>query len=68
MDRRDFFKSTTALIATSTIGKNLLALAPESAAPGTRIVMPLNRDWRFSSKLPEGFEGGGFTWGITFTG
>ena len=60
MDRRDFFKSTTALIATSTIGKNLLALAPESAAPGTRIVMPLNRDWRFSSKLPEGFEGGGF--------
>jgi beta-galactosidase len=60
MDRRDFFKSTTALIATSTIGKNLLALAPESAAPGTRIVMPLNRDWRFSSKLPDGFEGGGF--------
>jgi len=60
VDRRDFFKSTTALIATSTIGKNLLALAPESAAPGTRIVMPLNRDWRFSSKLPEGFEGGGF--------
>jgi len=60
VDRRDFFKSTTALIATSTIGRNLLALAPESAAPGTRIVMPLNRDWRFSSKLPEGFEGGGF--------
>ena len=56
MDRRDFLKSTTTLVATSAMGKNLFALAPESAAQSTRIVIPLNRDWRFNAKLPEGFQ------------
>ena len=60
MDRRDFLKSTSTFVATSAIAKNLLAWAPESVQPGSRMVVPINRDWRFSSKLPDGFEAPAF--------
>jgi len=60
MDRRDFLKSTTTLVATSAMGKNLFALAPEGAPQSTRIVIPLNRDWRFNAKLPNGFQAPNF--------
>jgi beta-galactosidase len=60
MDRRDFLKSTSTLVATSAIGKNLFALAPETATQSTRIVIPINRDWRFSPKLPDGFQATAF--------
>ena len=56
MDRRDFLKSTSTLVATSAIGKNLLALASETSPQSTRVVISLSRDWRFSPKLPDGFE------------
>jgi beta-galactosidase len=60
MDRRDFLKSTSTLVATSAIGKNLFALAPETATQSTRIVIPINRDWRFSPKLADGFQATAF--------
>jgi beta-galactosidase len=56
MDRRDFLKSATTLVATGAIGTDILAWAPESAQPSLRIVVPINREWRFSSKLPDGFQ------------
>ena len=56
MDRRDFLKSTSTLLASTVIGNSLFASAAEGAGRATRIVMPLNRDWRFSAKVPVGFE------------
>lgn len=62
MDRRDFLKSTTTLVASSTIGKSLFAETFSSPAspPGGRVILPLNRNWRFSAQLPQGFEAPAF--------
>jgi beta-galactosidase len=56
MDRRDFLKSTSTLVASSAMGKKLFALAPETVPQSSRIVIPLNRDWRFTANLPDGFQ------------
>jgi beta-galactosidase len=62
MDRRDFLKSTTTLVASSAIGRSLFAEALSTAdpIPGGRQILPLNRDWRFNAKLPQGFEAPAF--------
>ena len=57
MDRRDFIKTTGTLIAGATVAPGLPAatLAAESV-PGTagRIVLPINRNWRYSPKITPG--------------
>jgi beta-galactosidase len=47
MDRRDFLKTTGTLIASAAVAPGLAAQAAESASAG-RIVLPLNRRWRYS--------------------
>jgi beta-galactosidase len=57
MDRRDFLKTTTTLVASGAVSNNLLAgaFSPE-AATGGRLMLPINRNWRFSPQVPAGFE------------
>ncbi|MDE3201523.1 MAG: beta galactosidase jelly roll domain-containing protein [Acidobacteriota bacterium] len=49
MDRRDFLKSTGTVIAAASVAGNLSASTQSSAHTG-RIVLPINRNWRFSPK------------------
>ncbi|MDR3771988.1 MAG: glycoside hydrolase family 2 TIM barrel-domain containing protein [Terracidiphilus sp.] len=53
MDRRDFLKTTGTLLAGATVAPGLPAAAssPDAApaAPG-RMVLPINRNWRYSPK------------------
>ena len=51
MDRRDFLKSTGTLIAASAVSPGLPAFAAD-AAKG-RVVLPINRRWRYSPKAVE---------------
>src|SRR5437868_9562799 len=60
MDRRDFLKSTGTLVASSALAKNLFAFSPPDPAQGGRLVLPINRNWRFSAQRPEGFEAPAF--------
>ena len=52
MDRRDFLKTTGNLIAGATVVSGLPAAgyAAEPAQPTGRMVMPINRNWRYSPK------------------
>jgi beta-galactosidase len=58
MDRRDFLKSTGTLVASGAISQNLLAEAFPlgSAAQEGRLVLPINRGWRYRADVPEGFQ------------
>src|SRR5438067_1656273 len=58
MDRRKFLKTTTTLVAGGAISKNMLAEAfsPEATTPSGRLVLPLNRNWRYSPRVPDGFQ------------
>ncbi len=58
MQRRDFLKSTGAVVATGIIGKKAFAQALSSAnAPlSGRLMLPINRNWRFRSDVAEGFQ------------
>ncbi len=47
MDRRNFIKTTGTLIASAAVAPGLAAHAAEDAASG-RIVLPINRRWRYS--------------------
>jgi len=64
MDRRDFLKTTgtfaagAALVA-SAISEAVGSESPPLGSPG-RIVLPLNRRWRYSDQLIVGFEAPGF--------
>jgi beta-galactosidase len=49
MDRRDFLKTTGTLIASAAVAPALAAQTPETTFPG-RIVLPINRRWRYSPK------------------
>src|SRR5919204_6163503 len=62
MDRRDFLKTTTTLLASGAIGKNAFAeaLSPQATAQGGRLVLPINRSWRYSPSVPAGFEAPAF--------
>ncbi len=55
MDRRNFLKTTGTFIAGATIARSGLATgaAEANAAPG-RLVLPMNRNWRYSRTVVEG--------------
>ncbi len=52
MDRRDFLKNTGALIAAGGLAPTLNAATPEKASGG-RMILPINRGWRYSPKATE---------------
>jgi beta-galactosidase len=56
MDRRDFLKTTSAVIAGATLASATLAGTAGGQAPAGdgRIVLPINRNWRFSKKYAQG--------------
>jgi beta-galactosidase len=58
MDRRNFLKTSATLAAGGAISKYLPASAlPDQGPPGSgRLVLPINRNWRYSARRPEGFE------------
>jgi beta-galactosidase len=58
MHRRDFLKATGTLVATGAIAKTTLAesFSSQPAAQSGRLVLPLNRNWRYHSSIPDGFE------------
>src|SRR5258708_814561 len=62
MDRRDFLKNTGALVASGLIGNSVLTetLSAENTTPGGRLVLPINRNWRFHADVLEGFQAPGF--------
>ncbi|HEX7961440.1 MAG TPA: glycoside hydrolase family 2 TIM barrel-domain containing protein, partial [Terriglobales bacterium] len=56
MDRRDFLRNTGVLIAGATLAPNALPqAAPASGSSGTsgRLVLPMNRNWRYSRTFSE---------------
>ena len=53
MDRRNFLKSTGTFIAGATIARSTLATGASEPAQG-RLVLPLNRNWRYSRTVAEG--------------
>jgi beta-galactosidase len=59
MDRRDFIKSTGTLIAAASYAPHILADAADSNAPG-RMVLPMNRNWRYSPAFVEGAHAAAF--------
>ncbi|MGB6886281.1 MAG: glycoside hydrolase family 2 TIM barrel-domain containing protein [Candidatus Acidiferrum sp.] len=59
MDRRDFLKTTSTVLAGTTLAKGLLAAnpaAPASSGEG-RLVFPINRNWRYNRSFVEGAHG-----------
>ena len=61
MDRRKFLKSTGTFIAGATIARSALASgATEPTAAQGRLVLPLNRNWRYSRTVAEGAHGRDF--------
>ncbi|MGB2624984.1 MAG: glycoside hydrolase family 2 TIM barrel-domain containing protein [Candidatus Acidiferrum sp.] len=59
MDRRDFLKTTSTVLAGSTLAPGLLAGSslPEASNGGGRLVFPINRNWRFNRSYVEGAHG-----------
>src|SRR5215472_7097947 len=57
MDRRDFMKTSGALLAGAAVGGNVFA---EEQAAGGRMVLPINRAWRYSPTFVEGGHDPGF--------
>lgn len=53
MDRRDFIRTTGTLIAAASVVPHILADAPADSAGG-RIVLPMNRNWRYNRAFVEG--------------
>jgi beta-galactosidase len=55
MDRRNFLKTTGTFIAGASIAHSALAnAAAEANPPPGRLVLPMNRNWRFSRTAAEG--------------
>jgi beta-galactosidase len=55
MDRRNFLKTTGTLIAGATLGRPTFAgAATEPTAASGRLVIPMNRNWRYSRVVAEG--------------
>ena len=56
MDRRDFLKTTSTVIAGSTLAPGLLAgnSSPAASNPNGRLVFPINRNWRYNHAFVEG--------------
>jgi beta-galactosidase len=53
MDRRDFMKAATTLLVGATLHRDDLAQTVSSGNPG-RMVLPMNRGWRYSRSFVEG--------------
>ena len=57
MDRRDFLKTTSTVIAGATLARSTLTgnlpLTPDSKADG-RLILPINRNWRYNKSFVEG--------------
>jgi len=54
MDRRDFLKSTGTLIASATLAQaGIASVAAESAPSAGRVIIPINRNWRYSKVVAE---------------
>src|SRR4026207_934067 len=55
MDRRNFLKTTGTVIAGAPTARSALANAAADAnAPAGRLVLPMNRNWRFSRAVADG--------------
>jgi len=59
MDRRKFLKTTGTFIAGATIARSTLATGASEPAQG-RLVLPLNRNWRYSRMVAQGAHGRDF--------
>jgi beta-galactosidase len=63
MDRRDFLKTTSTVIAGATLAHGTLAAVPGGASASSsdgRIVLPINRNWRYSKTFAQGAHGKDF--------
>jgi beta-galactosidase len=56
MDRRGFLKTTGTLVASSAVSALAEAIPEGSSSAGGRLVLPINRNWRYSATVPAGFE------------
>ena len=56
MDRRDFLKTTSTMIAGATLAPSTLAGRAAATSEG-RLVLPINRNWRYSRKFAQGAHG-----------
>jgi beta-galactosidase len=57
MDRRDFLKTTGTVIAGATLVRGALAESSQQgsdSAAGGRLILPINRNWRYNPKFVEG--------------
>jgi beta-galactosidase len=57
MDRRDFLKTTGTVIAGATLAHGALAESSQQgsdSAAGGRLILPINRNWRYNPKFLEG--------------
>ena len=61
MDRRDFLKTTSAVVAGAALASGALTepAQPEST-PAGRLMLPMNRNWRYHPKFVEGAHGKDF--------
>jgi beta-galactosidase len=57
MDRRDFMKTSSALLASAAVGKRVFA---EEQSAGGRMILAMNRGWRYNPKVVEGGHEAGF--------
>jgi beta-galactosidase len=54
MDRRDFLKSTSTMIAGATLSANLPAQTSAATVPNGRMTLPINRGWLYSPEVMAG--------------
>ncbi|MGC0772150.1 MAG: glycoside hydrolase family 2 TIM barrel-domain containing protein, partial [Candidatus Acidiferrum sp.] len=59
MDRRDFLRTTSTVLAGTTFAKGILAANPAAAASDGegRLVFPINQNWRYNRSFVEGAHG-----------
>ncbi|MBV9622506.1 MAG: glycoside hydrolase family 2 protein [Acidobacteria bacterium] len=53
MDRRNFIRTTGALVAGAGLASRALALSAAGSGGAGRLVLPMNRNWRYSPKFTE---------------
>ena len=58
MDRRTFLRTTSTLVAATTLSRGMAAKPIATAAPSAegRLVLPLNRNWRYSRRQVPGVQ------------
>ena len=57
MDRRNFLRTTGTVIAGATLAHGALAESPQQGSDsvaGGRLVLPINRNWRYNPKFADG--------------